>query len=374
MNDCAVVTIVQKNYFTFAEALAKSVKRFHPGIRVYVLLADRPDDRFDAKAKSFDVITLDDVRIPHIEKYCFCYNAYQRVGFLKSFALEYLFEKYHFKKIIYFDSDIYVKHDISFILDLLNDYSVIITPHIIKPQRSFRDSKGRVVEESIVAGPVFNAGILGLSNTDEGLNAVRWLKERTIPFKGKKLFDIEQTWFNLLPLIFKNVYILKNPGCNLAYWNLHERDIRTKNSAVQVDGEPLYFFHFSGVTINDIGSISKCIRLYNLGYRLDMFPALIPVFEEYRDLHLSLGFHDVIKWPCAFDRFDTGEPIKNHVREYFLANEKLWNASLDPFVSRRLKLVNRFCFLFIVLDLVRRYCTLVRSFLKRSLSTANWSS
>lgn len=56
--------------------------------------------------------------------------------------------------------------------------------------------------------------------------------------------------------------ILRHPGCNVAYWNLHERQIASgpgKSVSVRFEGAafPLVFFHFSGYRPELPGMLSK---------------------------------------------------------------------------------------------------------------------
>src|ERR1017187_7472506 len=39
---------------------------------------------------------------------------------------------------------------------------------------------------------------------------------------------VDQKWINLAPCFFENVKILKQPGCNMAFWNLHERHLSSE--------------------------------------------------------------------------------------------------------------------------------------------------
>jgi glycosyltransferase involved in cell wall biosynthesis len=55
----------------------------------------------------------------------------------------------------------------------------------------------------------------------------------------------DQRWIDLVPSLFEH-HILKDPGYNVAYWNLHERDVAWTGDGFVVNGRPLTFFHFSG--------------------------------------------------------------------------------------------------------------------------------
>src|SRR5690606_24035113 len=49
-----------------------------------------------------------------------------------------------------------------------------------------------------------------------------------------------------VPALFEHT-VLRDPGFNVAYWNLHERPLtKTADGTVTAGGSPLRFFHFSG--------------------------------------------------------------------------------------------------------------------------------
>ncbi len=60
-----------------------------------------------------------------------------------------------------------------------------------------------------------------------------------------KMMFTDQRWVDFVPSFFDH-HILKDPGYNVAYWNLHGREVRAEGDRYLVNGEPLKFFHFSG--------------------------------------------------------------------------------------------------------------------------------
>jgi hypothetical protein len=79
---------------------------------------------------------------------------------------------------------------------------------------------------------------------------------------------VDQKWIDLVPAFFDKVCILKHPGCNIAYWNLHERTLSQGKDAILVNNQPLCFFHFSGVKASKPDVLSSI----KLGTRLNEDP------------------------------------------------------------------------------------------------------
>ena len=70
-----------------------------------------------------------------------------------------------------------------------------------------------------------------------------------------RMMFTDQRWIDFVPGFFDHC-ILKDPTYNVAYWNLHARDL-TWSDRYRVDGKPLTFFHFSGFDIRKPYLLSK---------------------------------------------------------------------------------------------------------------------
>jgi hypothetical protein len=58
--------------------------------------------------------------------------------------------------------------------------------------------------------------------------------------------DPDRPWLDLAGERFASVLEVSDPGCNVSYWNLHERALAAEGDRVLVDGAPLRFFDFEG--------------------------------------------------------------------------------------------------------------------------------
>ena len=72
------------------------------------------------------------------------------------------------------------------------------------------------------------------------------------------LLFVDQRWLDQAPALFE-CRVINDPGCNVAYWNLHERPLRRDGGRVMVGDGPLRFFHFSGLEADRPWVLSKYV-------------------------------------------------------------------------------------------------------------------
>lgn len=316
MNDLFFCTVSSKARLAHVNVLAESLTIHHPGAQIFCLLVDSIEnlhDRLSLK-KNIELINTTALKnVPNFTELFFKYNAFEATTALKPYFCEHLFETYKMKKLIYLDTDIYVTAKMDEFDNLLEKYSIILTPHITRqlPLDGFQPN-----EITFLKAGVFNTGFIGISNTDESLNFLSWWKKRLWLFGISSVAEglfADQKWIDLVPSLFDKVYILKNPEYNVAYWNLHERNFAFSGEKILVNGNLLKCFHFSGFDLNDIDAISK----YQTRYKLANFPELRALFELYKKLLLENGYNTVYKWPYSYNFFDNGSKIPDQARRVY---------------------------------------------------------
>lgn len=305
----AACTIISKNYIALARTLADSFHQFHPDIPFFVLLVDRIDGHFQPESERFYLVDLDALDIPDNDNFCFKYNILELNTAVKPYFLSHLFEKFKIKKLIYFDPDILILEKVSSLFELLDTYSIILIPHITEPlEDNFRPS-----ELDLLQAGTYNLGFIALGATSTTRKLLSWWQQRVYeqcllaPDRG---MHVDQKWMDLVPGLFGHVFIMREPGYNVAYWNLHSRAIDLLDNRVRVNREPCYFFHFSGFDPLNISMVSKHQNRFTLG---DLGQAVY-LFEQYRDLLLANGHAETKKWPYAFGFFDNGARIPDIAR------------------------------------------------------------
>lgn len=321
---CAGCTIVSRNYFAYALTLRRSFLENHPGAAFHILIVDTKDDSFKVD-EGVDITWVEDMDIPNFMSYAMRYDILELNTNVKPTFLLKLLNKY--KKVAYIDPDIKVFRPLDIIFDRLSESSIVLTPHIV----SSIDDSMKPGEIDFLINGQFNLGFIALNDSVQAIKMLHWWQARCLeqgynePSQG--LF-VDQKWINLVPCIFSDVYIEKSVGCNMAYWNLHERLLGEKNNEWVVNEiEPLYFFHFSGLLLNDENDISKYQNRFNLTQRPDLRKLFSAYRQELRDNdHLSFQ-----KIKYGFSSFSDGKLISSISRRLYTISE-FPTSSDNPFL------------------------------------------
>lgn len=272
-------TVATANYLPHAVTLLDSVKKHHPDFQCYIGLVDYIDpDSIDKDhlLNRYSCIQLHELKLPEdIFNQITAYAPNELSNCSKMFFAAYFLNKPGIKEVCFSDADIL------FFNKLIEPPAgqVVLTPHFaaLPPVRFIKQ------ELLMLNFGIYNAGFSRFPNTSEAQEIIAWLKERCIRYctddrENGVYFD--QVWYNLLPLYFKDIYIEKHPGYNVAFWNLHERTIIEKDGSFRVnDSYPLIFFHYSAWDYNNPMQISKWQKEYSIETRADITP-LITLYKE----------------------------------------------------------------------------------------------
>src|ERR1700736_3646505 len=107
------------------------------------------------------------------------------------------------------------------------------------------------------------------------------------------------------PGLVHDLHVLRDPGYNVAYWNLPTRSVRRDGARYTVDGQPLRFFHFSGYDTDRPDELSR----HQNRVRLEREPALRDLCDGYRSALFAHGHAEARAWPYDFDRLPNGLKI-----------------------------------------------------------------
>ena len=322
----AACTIVSLNYLPYARVLCNSFLRHHPDCDFYVLLVDRIPAHLDLSCEPCRVLPVEDLGIPDFLSVAFKYEILELNTNVKPTFLKWLFAQ-GYDQVVYLDPDIFVYRRLNSIFETLARSTIVITPHCLTPNQ--RDPASEAV---LLKGGVFNLGFVAVRRCEETAHFLDWWEQRCLSmafFEPSKGIFVDQKWINLVPCFFESVAILKNPACNMAWWNLHERELSVRDGELVVNGsEPLEFFHFSGISMDSGDKLSRRNSPFTLSNR----PDIRPLYEEYRARLEDAGIREFKSRRYAFGSFENGQYINRLTRSLYAANLQVFKGE-DPFSS-----------------------------------------
>ncbi len=161
---------------------------------------------------------------------------------LKPVYLEFVLTHYGAGSVLYCDSDIYFFGDPAPVFNALRQCSIYLCPQRDMPEIEQQYGK-------------YQAGMIGFSNTAEGMSALMYWRARCIaqcsavPSNGT--FG-DQKYLDDLPLMYSSIYYESNLGVDAAPWNCvyHNPDIvNIRGNTPYVGNDELIAFHFATMII-----------------------------------------------------------------------------------------------------------------------------
>jgi hypothetical protein len=308
-------TSAAANYQQKVRALFASVRRVRPDWRLHLVLADSPGAAGLEATGADEVHHLADLGVPAWRSWAFCHSLVELATAVKGFALARLLARPDCDAAVYLDPDILVFSDLRDVIDALQDADILLTPHQTEPEAT---AAGMIAREVCTAQHgIYNLGFLAVAARGQGPDFAAWWRERLYRFCREDVpsgLYTDQRWMDFVPAYFDRVRVLRGAHLNVAPWNLGPRRLAGWVGAPTVDGEPLGFFHFSGV---DQGAFDP--------FRDE--PVVAEMVAAYRRETAGVG----PAW--GFGAFADGETILAEQRFVFRLRRDLQAAFPDPFAS-----------------------------------------
>jgi glycosyltransferase involved in cell wall biosynthesis len=314
-----VCTIAARNYLGSVCLLARSFAAHHPGIPFSALIVDAHPEEFGDHLP-FEVLTLADLELPRetLAQMQTYYDVTELSTALKPAFLELLLARGD-HAVMYLDPDIEVFAPLHDLFELAATHDIVLTPHVTQPVP--RDGLA-VAEEAFLISGQFNLGFIAVSRR-AGAFLDYW-RERTRlhaivdPAHG---YFTDQRWVDAVPALFDH-HVVRDLGCNVAYWNLHERPLAlVAGGNWTAGGAPLRFFHYSGHDARMPLRLSKHL-VDPPRVRVDQEPALRQLLKERAQRILDAHPGDV-DLPYGFDRTPDGIALSPETRRLY------WEAVRD---------------------------------------------
>jgi glycosyltransferase involved in cell wall biosynthesis len=306
----ALVTIISANYLPFARVLCRSFAEHEPLVRRFVVIVDEGIDEVVTENEPFEVLHVRAIGIPDLDDFLAQYTVLEANTAVKPFVLRFLFERYGFERVVYLDPDIWVHSRLDAVWAALDKGSVVLTPHL---RDAFRD-EGKPAEIDILRSGTYNLGFIALRRSVATEQLLEWWTQKTqfdcVVDLESGLF-VDQKWMDLVPGYCDGTVILRHPGYNVAYWNLHERELTFERGRYGVGSEPLAFFHFSGYDPDRPDVLSK----HQDRHDLRSMPVVRRLCDAYAERLLAEGYSVAKRRSYAFGTLANGIPVSRLIRK-----------------------------------------------------------
>lgn len=271
------VTIAARNYLAMARTLASSFLSCNPGSECTILVVDALTGEIPEIGDHY-IATPHELALSAEEfaRMALLYDVTELCTALKPWALELLLDR-GAEVAVYLDPDIVVYSSLDNVEEAGRNNAIVLTPHSVEPMP--RDGL-RPSEADIMGAGVYNLGFIAV-NKDARTMLAWWqqrLRRDCISAPEKMLFT-DQRWIDLVPSYYEHG-ILRDPGCNVAYWNLDARTVTRDGDQYRVNDEPLRFFHFSGYRPETPWILSKYVA-DNPRILLSEWPVVRSLCDDY---------------------------------------------------------------------------------------------
>ncbi len=269
-------TICSNNYLANAITLGKQLASFHPDSEFTIFLADKQVG-YDPSIVPFNVIPMEDIGLIDERGMITRYNISELNTAIKPFCFSYLFRESD-EPVVYMDPDTYPVSPLVEVEEALQDHNAVVTPHILRPVE-----RGGFLTENFSRLGIYNLGFVAFRSCPDVEAFLVWWSEK---LEKDCVIDIprgifvDQKWADFIPSFIADTKVLRHPGYNVAYWNLHNRKISEVDGEYRSNKQPLRFVHFSGLPDADQDEISKRYTAFTKSNT----PVLGQILDEYRKM------------------------------------------------------------------------------------------
>ena len=307
-------SIASLAYVPHARVLARTYARHNEGESIWVLLIDDVEKNVCDQDEPFHVLRLDDIDLDETEIHRMAMLFGDKlIAAIKPWIFQH-FLSGGADTVLYIDSDFMIFDSLEEMCGTGDD-GVILVPHVLSPlPRDGMDPD----ETTLLGAGMYNAGLFGVGPRHGGF--LEFLMERLsreCVFDAKKMRFNEQRWLDFVPSLFP-YRIVRDPGVDVAYWNLHERPLSRRGDQWLVGERPLRAFHFSSFDPRATTAAGRFeLATAAPRVRISTDPLLAELCDEYRRMVYAEGLTDNQEPPFAFDLLPDGTPVYDSSRHLF---------------------------------------------------------
>ncbi len=317
------------SYLNRARVLFQTLRRFHSDWELVALITDEPPPGFvlDLAQEPFDrVVWSKDLDIPIFRRWLFKHDIVEVCTAVKGPFLHQACQSGTADAVIYLDPDTALLERLDPLVEWLRDYDILLTPHLIDANHDEMAILDNDV--STLRTGIYNLGFLAVRTEGEGARFAAWWSERLLSYCYDEIQNglfVDQRWCDQAPALFDRVKIIRDPGYNVASWNLSTRKVCVeKDGRILVNGEPLRFWHFT-----KLGPTGDAMTKRYAGRNF-------PVYEIWgwykREVERATDPAIPAGW-WAYGAYDDGTPIVQEERLLYRRRTDIQLAFPEPFAA-----------------------------------------
>jgi hypothetical protein len=316
------------SYLNRARVLFKTLRRRHPDWELVALITDEPPPgfAFDPADEPFDrVVWAQDLGIPNFKSWLFKHDVVEVCTAVKGPYLHQACSS-GADVVIYLDPDTALLGPLDPLLDMLQTDEILLTPHLIDPN----DDVQAILDNDIATlrTGIYNLGFVAIRTQGEGARFAKWWNDRLLSYCYDDIplgLFVDQRWCDHVPALFDRVKIIRDPGYNVASWNLSQRKVAVgKDGSITVNGHPLRFWHFT-----KLGPLGDTMTKRYAGSNFPVYE-IWSWYKRQVAAATDPGIPD--RW-WAYGTYADGAPIEKAHRVLYRERADLQAAYPDPYAA-----------------------------------------
>ncbi len=283
-------TLFDSNYLTrgltLYQSLTKTCKEFH----LYVITFDDAAYQYllNSKLPLLTPIALSDFEDEQLLSIKNTRSPAEYCWTCTPSVILYCIETFGIDQCTYVDADMIFYQHPGILLEEDKTASIFITRH----------NYTKSYDQSEISG-IFCVQFMGFRNTKDGLEALRWWRQKCLEWcyayaEDGKFGD--QKYLDDWPSRFKGVHVIQHPGAGLAPWNVQQYNFSEINGSPWLKDKntqasfPVIFYHFHGLKFYTDNILSLSGTLYEISdtvKRLFYFPYVRMLISLANDIQKS---------------------------------------------------------------------------------------